>query len=114
MESSIAAELIFFFNPDIVTSGYHSTTFESLRDDQVGGIFNLKLNDVSEVYSNKVDFAMFKADAQDEKYNSFANGHTFVIEVKDTSKYEFAIYDEQQDQLKYYKTQDDSLIEVTL
>ncbi len=114
VESSIAAELIFFFNPDIVTSGYSSTTFESLRDEQVGGIFNTKLNGVSSVYADKVDFAIFKAEAQDDKYKSFANDHAFVIEVKDTSKYEFAIYDAQKDQIKYYKTQGSSFTEVTL
>ncbi len=114
VESSIAAELIFFFNPDVVTSGYSSTTFESLRDDQVGGIFNTNLDGVSNVYSDKVDFAIFKADAQDEKYKSFANGHSFVIEVKDATKYEFAIYDEQTNQLKYFKTQSGNFTEVTL
>ena len=46
IESSIAAELIFFFYPEANLSGYSSTTYQSVLPEQVGGIW-LKSKDSS-------------------------------------------------------------------
>lgn len=43
VDSTIAAELLLFFNPDIQLSGYDSTTYDSITDDGMAcGLFNMR------------------------------------------------------------------------
>ena len=85
VDSTISAELIFFFNSEICGTGYTSTTFESLPEEQIGGIFDKQLSGVSSVYQDKVDFAIHKVSSNDEKYGSIISGTAYVLEFNNTT-----------------------------
>ena len=121
VDSSIAAELLFFFNPEIVATGYGSSTFGSLRDEQTGGIFGAALDVASapNIEENKVGngyvkFVINEVSLLDSKFNSIASAGDMVVEFKDNSKYDVAIckVTGSKTTIKYYKLQGSSYVEV--
>lgn len=113
VDSSIAAELLFFFNPDLVSTGYGSTTFGSLNANQVGGMFGVSLADAKAIYSSDVKFVMNKITKLDPTYGKIATLDCMLLEFADTSKYDVAIYDRGTDTIKYYKKQGSDFVEVS-
>lgn len=107
IDSTIAAELIFFFNPEASTTGYQSSTFLSLSDEQSGGIFNVRKDNITgdiELYKDKIDFFVTKIEAENDPYYSLrSNDKCYVLEFMDTTEYDIGVYDYNSDTLKYYK-----------
>lgn len=107
IDSTIPAELIFYFNPEAETTGYASTTFISLNDEQSGGIFGTRKDDFSETYKNNIDFFMTKVSQSDETFGSLVhNVNCYLLEFTDTTDYEIAIYDNSANKIVYYKLVD--------
>ncbi len=105
MEASIPAELIFFFNPEVMAIGYGSSTFSSLEDSQAEGIWNCELSSVNSEYNTKIDYAIRKLDAADETYGTLVkNPNTYLFEMNQDKDYnfDFAIFDAKSNTIKYY------------
>lgn len=104
VDSTIPAELIFFFNPDAYCTGYQSTTFVSLDDEHSCGIFNVREESFAESYKDNIDFFITSVNSSDEKYGSLVKkDNTFVLEFTDKTNYSIAIYDEKANTMKFYK-----------
>ena len=56
VDSSVAAELILFFNPEISISGYSSSTFNSASDEMACGLFSSTKTEALEVADN-IDYS---------------------------------------------------------
>ncbi len=103
VDSTIAAELIFFFNDTILGTGYNSSTFSSLEENQVGGIWNCSFEDINTEYKEKADFGIKKVGQDDTTYGSLINNdRCYVFEFKDTTEYNIAVYNAVNKTLKYY------------
>lgn len=113
IDSTIAAELIFFFNQEACASGYGSSTYNSLLDDQVCGVWNTALSGVNSEYKDKVDFTIRTLGADDAVYGSLASGSCFLFEFADKTKYDAAVYYKDQNAIKYYKLSGDGFVEVS-
>lgn len=98
VESSINAELILFFYPDIYMCGYNSSTFMSAeKDEMAGAIFNMKKEDCTNDYASRIGVFVSKL-AQDEyaKYSECSNAEHeyFLVGYNHTeSIYEYSIFD---------------------
>lgn len=111
VDSSIAAELLFFFNPEIAATGYASTTFGSLNDNQVGGIFGVTPEE-SAKYSGYVKFVI---NAYSVEYADIASAGDMVIEFIGNPRYDVAVckIDGKKTSIKYYKRQNSGFAEVS-
>lgn len=117
VDSSIAAELILFFNPEICLSGYGTSTFNSASDDMACGLYNTTkssaLSGDSGVDYSGIDW-FASSISKDSAYISLCkNGHTYyLVEFSDsilaTADYDFALYDATSNVLIYYKKSDKS------
>lgn len=103
VDSTIAAEIIFFFNPDAYCTGYQSTTFISLDDEHSCGIFNASKDTFAESYKENIDFFISKVETSDSKYGSLIRSTSYVLEFVDNSSYDIGIYNENRNEIKYYK-----------
>lgn len=112
IDSTISAELIFFFNQDACATGYGSSTYNSLFDKQVCGVWNTRLSDVNTEYKDKVDFTITKLNANDPVYGSLASDNSYLFEFADTTDYNIAIFDKNQNTLKFYKLTDGRFTEI--
>ena len=101
VESSINAELILFFYPDIYMCGYNSSTFLSAeKDEMAGAIFNMTQEacmNAGNTYAERIGVYVSKIAA--ENYANY-NGCTdethsyFLVEFNNVeSNYQYAIYD---------------------
>ena len=70
IESSIPAELLFFFNPDAYCAGYQSSTFTSLNDQQSVCVFNTTLEAFTQGYENNLDYVMNLTPSTNDSYGS--------------------------------------------
>ena len=102
LDSSIAAELFGFYNPDIYISGYQSTTFQSIgTDETVGGIYaTTKASAYSSLeYAGKVKFFMTDMSVNVPSSDILAlrpykYHHNYLIEYnKSQSDTDIGIYD---------------------
>ncbi len=112
VDSSIAAELIFFFNQEIVGTGYGSTTYGSLNPEQVGGIWGTSLSNATNNYSSETKFVINKLTSNNANFGSLATSNSYLFEFKDTTNYNIAVYDVNTNSIKYYKTTDSGFTEV--
>ncbi len=108
VDSSIPAELILFFFPDIYMCGYPSSTYLSVDTEKMAcGLFgNTKEEGEQLEYGRMMDFFATPIDLQHPEYGSFCkeqNHPYYVLEFNDTSKYDCAIYDAADDSLTFYK-----------
>ena len=103
VDSTIAAELIFFFNPDAYCTGYQSTTFVSLDDEHSCGIFNVRKDSFTESYKNNIDFFISMVESTDTKYGSLVDKKSCLLEFVKATEYDIAIYDDSKNSMKYYK-----------
>ena len=103
VDSTIPAELLFFFNPTAVGSGYLSSTFTSLTDERCGMLFGHSKGETLDiVYKDRLDGFITKVN---KGYNSVVTtDNCFLVEFNDTTNYDFAIFNADNNQLTYYKT----------
>ncbi|MCM1404771.1 MAG: hypothetical protein NC133_04735, partial [Prevotella sp.] len=112
IESTIAAELILFFFPDISMSGYSSTTFNSVQNEAMACIFFGKtkqaaLADTGVQNGNMFDAYITTVAAHGTTYDQYctvAEHKYFVVEFNEhnTEGYSFAIYDSTLNNIKFY------------
>lgn len=113
VDSSIAAELILFFYPDIYLSGYYgSTTYQSVPKDMTSGLWGqtkaTALADKSADYSIMDWFASPASNVVDEGVKALLpSGHAcylveFSDEILSSGEYSFAIWDATDAALRYY------------
>lgn len=115
VNSSIAAELILFFNPDIFLSGYDSSTYASVPDGMAEGMFNMtKSFGLSKPQYSKMDY--WSSKISDSSSNSIRNlcnmSHdVYLVEFSDAVKrdkgYDIAIWDATDSTITYYVLQSD-------
>ncbi len=114
VESTINAELILFFFPDIYMSGYSSSTFNSIQNPEMACIFWNATKEqalaTADQNGEMFDYYASKLANDDETYGSLLENveHTyFLIETNDSLglDYEFAIYDSTDGTIKYYNAE---------
>lgn len=103
VDSTIPAELLFFFNPEIFASGYQSSTFLSLSDEKSCAITHVKKDDFTQGYKGNIDIFITEVNSQDLVYGGLVSGNSCLIEFTDTTNYDFAIYNVDNNKLDYYK-----------
>lgn len=116
VESSIAAELILFFHPDISMSGYSSTTFMSASADTACGLFGrTKASASNESYSSMLDFYISPLTDYSSELGKLAKqNHTnYMVEFQNKDKYDVAIWDATDGSITYYKLKDGKYIYVS-
>ena len=110
IDSSIAAELILYFYPDISMSGYSSTTFLSASKDTACGLFAKSkaaaYADVNNAaaYADRVDFFMSLITDFTTETGKLCNPEhvCYLVEFQDDSGHDIAIYDATQQIIYYY------------
>lgn len=111
VDSSIAAELILFFYPDIYLSGYQSSTYASLQDPtRAKGLFRTTKADAmqNESYAS-MEWFMSPVDGNTpEAIRALCgNGTNYLVEFSDaylaTVDYTIAIYNSEANSISYYK-----------
>lgn len=114
VDSSVAAELILFYNPEVYVSGYGSSTFNSVKPAQAGGLFGMSkaqaLAPESTIDYRGMDwFASPVTDETDEALRALCpEGHTcHLIEFSDEAlrgeRYDIAIYDAEAGSITRYE-----------
>lgn len=98
VESSIAAELILFFYPDIYLCGYQSSTFLSVTNDEKAcSLFNANKT-ATDAYAKSMDSFVSKIDLQNDYYKPYADYCTdssktyYLVEYNDTGKYNCSVF----------------------
>ena len=116
IDSSIAAEIILLLNPDVYVSGYQSSTYISVPADQCCGLFDVDYNtaDVAiNSYKDKFDYFVTPVTSDNENYGSLVTkSRSFVLQFVSNEKYDIAIYDAENDTIKFYKKSGDAFTEV--
>lgn len=118
IDSSVAAELILFFNPSLNLSGYSSSTYNSTTADAAGGLWGQTkaqaLSPTSSIDYSIMDwFATPINNSQNSTYQSLcAPGESsYLVEFSDsilqTADYDFAVYSYTRNTISYYKTTDE-------
>lgn len=116
VDSSVAAELILFFNPEISLSGYGSSTFNSASAEMAGGLYGARKEEALDPggsidYSIMDWFASPITEGTDAAIRVLcAPGDTcYLIEFSDEvlqgKPYDFGIYSHDDDVIRYYKKQ---------
>lgn len=108
VDSSIPAELILFFFPGIYMCGYDSTTFLSVESAQMAcGMFNMKKETgLGKTYGELLDFFSSSINSSDKTYGQYCTNQEhsyYLLEFNNTQKYDFAIYDANENTFVYYK-----------
>lgn len=98
VESSIAAELILFFYPDIYLCGYQTSTFLSVTDDEKAcALFNVNKT-ATDAYAKSMDSFVSRIDLQNDYYKPYAAYCTdttkayYLVEYNKTDKYPYSIF----------------------
>ena len=114
VDSSIAAELILFFNPEISLSGYGTSTFNSASPEMACGLFNMTKQAAfetdgvdysgidwfaSQINLNDADEAIKELCSDDSTYYLLE----FSDEILANGEYDIAIYNATFDCLVFYK-----------
>ena len=111
IESTINAELILFYFPNIYMSGYSSSTFNSLQNEEMACVFwnSTKENalNISGQNAEMFDYYVSKLSLDDENYVSLlqqSDCKYYLIEINDLLdvNYSFAIYNATLNVLNYY------------
>lgn len=113
VDSSIPAELIMFFFPDIYLCGYNSTTFQSVESDEMAcGMFNMtKTTGLTKTYGELLDFFTSPINGNNATYGSLCTepDHAYyLLEFNNTADCDIAIYDATEKSFTYYKNTADS------
>lgn len=114
VDSSVAAELILFFNPEIGLSGYGSSTYNSASADAAGGLWNSTKAEALRPgapidYSIMDWFASPITKDTDDGVHSLCDKDDtcYLVEFSDSilasAEYDFAVYSHNTGALTYYK-----------
>ncbi|HMM06109.1 MAG TPA: S-layer homology domain-containing protein [Clostridiales bacterium] len=107
VNSSIAAELILYFYPDIYMCGYQSSTYQSVSSEQMAcALFNTsKAAGAGLAYGNLVQMFLTTVDSTNATYGSLCpeDDTCALVEFKDTSEHDIAIWDATTSTITYYK-----------
>ena len=120
VDSSIAAELILFFNPEIYLSGYASSTYASVPVGMGKGMFNMtKLAGLSNPQYENMDFwASMVDDSTPGNARALCiDGHeNYLVEFSDAiiekEGYDIAIWDATLPEIRYYRLKNDGTYEL--
>lgn len=114
VESSINAELILFFYPDIYMCGYNSSTFMSVEKPEMAcAMFNMKKEACTEEYKDIIGIYLSKIDAE-SVYASLCTDaeHTyFLVEYNDDPSI-ISIYDDNAGVIKSYTVNNGTFAEI--
>lgn len=103
IDSTIPAELIFFFNPEAFGSGYQSSTFLSVSAEKTCAIIKVRKDAFSQSYKDNVEVFMSTNTLNADKTGFEASTTCVLIEYNDTTRCDIAIYDTIANTIKYYK-----------
>lgn len=120
VESSINAELILFFYPDIYMCGYNSSTFMSVESPEMAcAMFNMTkdaafANEGTEGYRELIGVYLSKI-TDDSPYASLATENDcFAVEYNnEQSDADLAVFDAKEGTFKYYTSTDGVFTEIT-
>ena len=111
VESSINAELILFFYPDIYMCGYNSSTFMSVESPEMAcAMFNMtyeqaKANEGTEGYRELIGIYLSKITAESAyaKHCDLDEGNFYLVEFNnEESNAAYGIYNAEENTFKYY------------
>lgn len=111
IDSTIPAELIFFFNPEAFGSGYQSSTFLSVSDEKTCAIIKQRKDSFTQSYKDNVDMFMTTNNLNADRTGFEASSTCVLIEYNGTTLYDIAIFDTTTNMLKYYKLNSSSVYE---
>ena len=103
VDSTIPAELLFFFNENAVASGYQSTTYVSLGQENSKALYGRGKESALAGLSYAANLEMFITKAGTTVGNLNVGENAFLLEFNDTTNYDIAIYDSVKNTIKYYK-----------
>ncbi len=108
VDSSIPAELILFFFPDIYMCGYDSSTFQSVESAQMAcGMFNMtKENGLTKTYGELLDFFASSITNSHPVYGALCpqKDHTYyLLEFNNTTGFDIAVFDATEKSFAHYK-----------
>ena len=120
VDSSVAAELILFFNPEIYLSGYASSTYQSVPVGMGKGMFNMtKATGTADPQYVNMEFWMSRVtDGADEKVKALCidGNESYLVEFNDTvtaeKGYDIAIWDATIPEIRYYKADEEGNYEL--
>lgn len=110
IDSTIPAELIFFFNPEAFCSGYASTTFVSLAPEKCCAVFNQTMSGFNEAYKDNLD--VFISKLSGNLGNITVGSDSYLLEFAHLDLYDIAIFDNKTNKIQYYKKSGDTYTEV--
>lgn len=99
IDATVPAEFYLFFNPKAISSGYSSTTFDTVVEGCGGGLFESRLKDTDlNRYEGKIEFTMTyvdKTDSEhDNEFDDLCQSDSYVIlEFLDTTDKDISIFD---------------------
>ncbi len=115
VESSINAELILFFYPDIYMCGYNSSTFMSVEKPEMAcAMYNMKKDACTGEYKDLIGIYLTKIDIATSEYATLcteADHVYFLMEYNDGSNM-IGIYDDNAGTIKYYKAENGAFTEI--
>ena len=119
VDSSVAAELILFFNPEIYLSGYGSSTYASVPAGMAKGMFGMTKAEglASPEYANMDYWSSRVGDATPEALRALCpEGHAcYLVEFSDAVSaekgYDVAIWDATSSVITYYSEQGGAYVE---
>ncbi len=109
VDSTIPAELILFFFPDISMCGYSSSTFLSVEADEMAcGVFNMTKEEgltQTNFDGSMFDYFASRTSSEDLVYGSLCEpeGQSYLLEFNDTKQFDIAIYHAAEGAFTYYK-----------
>lgn len=120
VDSSIAAELILFFNPEIYLSGYASSTYASVPVGMGKGMFNMtkEAGLANPQYQNMEFWASAVSESTPANARALCiDGHeNYLVEFSDSVSaekgYDIAIWDATKPEIRYYKLAEDGTYEL--
>ena len=99
VDSTIAAELLFFYFPDLlVCTGYDSSTFVSLSNEQSGSIWNFNGGETGfagsdKSYKSNIDSCFTVAEESNLQYGSFVVSGNKTILIEELTSTDIYLYD---------------------
>lgn len=110
VESSINAELILFFYPDIYMCGYNSSTFLSVESPEMAcAMFNMKKEDCDAEYKDLIGIYISKIEDNSKgDYSSLCKDkdHTYFLMQYNNEAKDIGIYDADDDSITNYSVKD--------
>jgi len=107
VDSTIAAELLFFYYPELLLcTGYDSSTYESLTNEQSGSIWNFSggkqsFTTASKSYINNIDACFTVADSSNAQYGLHVTEGNKTILIEEIDSSDIYLYDSETKTLKH-------------